>query len=617
MHENARPPVLYGSLNARQLSFVEVGESFVAPKEFAELCRSANHVLLGPRGSGKTMLMKMLTRSALDAWRERAGDGFVQPDFIGVYVSTDLLWARTLNQYWSAVPGDAAGAITARQLIQSIITLNILEALLSAVEMQSSRAVEKGAEAELVRDLADCWSIDVRSCSYYRLRQGLLRKITRISDWLELLVVEPSGDFLPKDSREWLVSDPIRLVGLGIEAACEHLAIERERRWALCFDELEIAPSWLREYVVSSLRSTDQRLVFKLSASPMQALATEDLFPNTSQQLHDYTIVRLWHAGIAEATVFSERLTRSFLQRNLTVNATPENVFRRSSFALADEENDAVYAPGSDFWRQVRELAQYDASLRAFLDEKGISLSALGHIEQKEKDEVLRKLKPIVMLRHAFTKADPKRRGELIRRTRKSTPLYTGAEAIYAVCDGNPRWLTGLLTEMLAHVKGDRVARSHQANVIRVAAQRFLALLSFMPDSTKEVHRKTLSLRSVLDAVGHYFENEMLGARVSLDPKGSFVVDSAAADELVDLVRMAAAQGAVVYIDAANIELNSSPRGKRFRLSFLLAPEYHLPFRVLDQIALSRCLGVTFRSRLHNETFEFEQAELFSSAEAR
>src|SRR5579862_4105224 len=94
-----RPAALYGALNARQLSYAEIGRSFVPPREFSELCRSVNHVLLGPRGSGKTMLMKMLTRAALDEWQPRAGEGSIEPSFIGVYVPTDLLWARTLNQY--------------------------------------------------------------------------------------------------------------------------------------------------------------------------------------------------------------------------------------------------------------------------------------------------------------------------------------------------------------------------------------------------------------------------------------------------------------------------------------------------------------------------------------
>lgn len=365
--------------------------------------------------------------------------------------------------------------------------------------------------------------------------------------------------------------------------------------------------------MIGALRSTDQRLCFKLSASPMQQFSADELFPSSSQQLHDYTIVRLWHSASADSRVFAERLTRAFLSRRLPDCTDPAEVFGASFFARDDQDNEVTYRPGSDFWRIIRELSRYDRGLVELLRKKQVSTENVRQIDQKTRDEVLRKLKPIAMLRHSFLQAPTEPNRAPVARPRKGTTLYTGVEALYAVCDGNPRWLTGLLNEMWAKNRNGKIRRSVQSAVIANAAQRFIAMLAVLPESTQEIRGKPLTLKAVLESVAKYFQNQIYKEDFVLDPHGTFVVDARTSDELVELIRMAASQGAVVHLDSQNIDLNANPRGKRFRLSFLLAPAFRLPFRVYEPVALSRCLGDTMRSRVKSHTYEFVQAELFSS----
>lgn len=54
--------------NAKAMTFREVASTFVSSTKFAELAGRWNALLVGPRGSGKTTLMKMLSVEALRAW---------------------------------------------------------------------------------------------------------------------------------------------------------------------------------------------------------------------------------------------------------------------------------------------------------------------------------------------------------------------------------------------------------------------------------------------------------------------------------------------------------------------------------------------------------------------
>jgi hypothetical protein len=70
----------------------------------------------------------------------------------------------------------------------------------------------------------------------------------------------------------------------------------RGGRWGMLFDELELAPPWIRHQLLQSLRSTDSRLLLKLS---MSAYAEDlDKFDNilSASPDHDYETISLWYA---------------------------------------------------------------------------------------------------------------------------------------------------------------------------------------------------------------------------------------------------------------------------------------------------------------------------------
>src|SRR5262249_25447958 len=69
-------------------------------------------------------------------------------------------------------------------------------------------------------------------------------------------------------------------------------------KWALCFDELEIAPEFLqKELITSSLRSRDQKILFKLTTLPLVILDSDEFAESVTKKpsnRNDYNIIRMW-----------------------------------------------------------------------------------------------------------------------------------------------------------------------------------------------------------------------------------------------------------------------------------------------------------------------------------
>lgn len=67
---------------------------------------------------------------------------------------------------------------------------------------------------------------------------------------------------------------------------------------------------------------------------------------------------------------------------------------------------------------------------------------------------------------------------------------------------------------------------------------------------------------------------------------------------MLDLLRLGVYHGAVVHVDPIPDVIETSLRGKRFRLSYMLAPLNKLPLTLHDSTSLSAILQSSSRLRL-------------------
>jgi energy-coupling factor transporter ATP-binding protein EcfA2 len=606
----------YSAFNARMKNPQEVARTFVPIPQFAELLQTQHSILMGPRGCGKTTLMKMVTRLAQRYWwdnvvryKPRLGDAFPAPAFEAIYVPSDVRWSLELRSVEMLNHlNDVTKERAERFFVGISIALELVRVFAGLVGETNSLAC---AVAEA---LIDQWGLKGVVPTLPRLGLSLENESSRLGDALnrrELALLSDIMDGLPLSFSSH-ASDVVTFACSVFNASVPSEV--RPDRWALCFDELEIAPKWLQNELLSSFRSIDQRFLLKLTWGQV----LPELVVRSQQLGGDVAAIRMWYSHVVDAKRFCRDLgTRILQDRMHSTKLTPSRVFGPSIFAQEEKncQRSEVYANGSVVWNAMVQLAQRDDTFCAFLKTKGLDPTNPVGQSVRERDKCLRKIKPIVLLRETFWKAEK-------ARSRKRWILYAGEEAIYAMSDGNPRYLTGLVNDLLNQASNLRdFSRTHrippgeQWRVLTAASEKtktYFKNYPFEPDPASEAPHTSFSPFEIVNRVGGHFRREIVGPDFKPEPPGSFIVDEDIPRDLEMVLEHGQLIGAFIYVGSALNDVAVSVRNSRFRLSFMLAPAYHLLFRNYRSVVLSSIAGPFPRVLPHQQVATLSiQGELF------
>lgn len=587
-----RQRFFYEVFNARNLTPEQVAHSFVAPDEFSELWTSNHVVLMGPRGSGKTTLFKMLTLPALNSWND-AEASYIRKHmgFTAVYIPTDIHWHHQL-EHAKAQLREFPRLL--RRLSEVAVTTNVLAALCTSMgyiirkEYLGDRDRESGVCEVMIRE----WKLPATVPILPAVMEALTARINDMYLQINRLTTGRCSDDEIRDYPAYFFLDYLAATRVACTAFDRFFQSEPQKKWALCFDELELAPQWLQERLFAELRSTDERFVFKLSTSPIPS----QISPSEATPGHDYTVIRLWPNERNDPRAFCDRLVRTILARQ-GLKIDPDDLF--GSSLLGRDQGPKQYEAGSSTWRIMRDWAEHDHGFRTILKRAGIRADDPTTSDVKKRDQILRKAKPLVLLRHAFLKVD--KRGKLIRRSRKLPTIYSGKDAIYDISEGNPRLLIGIVNDILSHRQrrsnAKQIPHERQAAVLTNASKQFGTLIRSLPETTTRIDGNFVQLYTLLERIGKYFFKAIVLQPFTLDPAGSFFVDPETPQALHSMLRKAVYHGALVLVDPADDPFHWNVSGKRFRLSYILAPTFKLPLRLYDPVPLSSCLALKSRRR--------------------
>jgi hypothetical protein len=610
-------PTIFDVFNARSLPPEEVAATFVPPIHFRSLCKKTHSLVIGPRGSGKTTLLKMLHPAALEAWRHADADAFRQAiDYTGVFLGIDRNWSEQVKALGHArLESDLH-----RLLARAAFTAKFHLALVDSMQYRTGQAPPPHAvphrrvslpekrEAVIARQIMAVWKLDQTIPSMQAVSFALNRRLNEIWWLASLLTGLP-----PTEARGRLINYPylhLDFLQSAIPAIDAYNSVVRERngRWALLFDELELAPTWLQDLLYGCLRSTDDRFLFKLSISPYLAKSFESgsgaPLPSEGQ---DYESIHLWYEHKESGYGFCEALLHGMLRQKGFPSAKPETVLDLSHFATDTREwkgKKTAYRADSQLGRMLARLAEKDTTFAEYLNTKGITFRGLASVEGTDRAAILRKARTVAALREYFRGGgrevyDARRQG---RRSRKVPAIYGGATSLFAMVEGNPRWFVGIVGQLLQRWRpGSPISRPAQVREVLESAHVFRAMLKTIP-CTVDVRGQQGNLVSVLDAIGEYFSAQAIDGPFNPDPPSSFRVDAGVDDAVVHALGQALNAGAIVYApDPADAGLLTDLHGKRFRLSYILAPIYLTPLTLGTDRALSRILrrkGPTLRRKI-------------------
>ena len=582
----------FGAYNARHLIPEQVARQFVPSEKFWMLTAVRNSLIVGPRGSGKTHMLKMLQPKALAAWiHDQAPRARRLTSFRAIFVAADVTWRAQVEQ--------RSGQLSAElgpKYRRAVFILHVREAIVSCMlQLTHDRPAQDseflkyclscGEEAALVGTIAESWRMHPKLHSLVSLRQHI---VDTLSDFRlaqendQTKVARMVADVQP---------DVLSTARQAIEAF--NAAVRQfDAGWALCFDELEIAPPEIQEELFECLRSTDQRLLFKLAISPFNAFANILNKVSTGSVDHDYDAIPLWFTNATDSSVFCQKLWEHKALGTAAEGLPPWVVLQRSKFHYYGSSDDRYSRRGA--WTQAFvSLAEVDQTFARYLKEKGIRASALDAATPELRDQVIRKVAPLVGYRNAYLKTPEvlgKRHAEKRKIKTPPSDIFSGWEAVCLATEGNPRWFGGLVSKLILRWEAnDRVlSRPAQAREFTIASQKFLAWISAVPVPTEGLPEPFGDgIRGLVESLGKAFRLNVLEGEFTPDPVLAFTLPKEPDGAMKELLVSALNVGAIVSMNEKSVDLTlGNLRGHKFRLVHLLAPIYKLPLRTGEDRAL-------------------------------
>jgi len=602
------------AFNAKEMPDSEVARSFVSSEKFSELAGAWNALLLGPRGSGKTTLLKMLRLPALRMWAGEEAELYRSAiNFTGVFVPADITWSEMVEALGrKKLPADIQESV-----VQSAFCTNVLIALVDAFESRILPTI--GAEASQYRcakyDRARLSEALAIICSHWTLSPRIM-SISGIKAALQsrLLLIQQEVTRLTKRSvpnREdieqalpFLYLHAVTAVEVAVnqfDAAID----DASGKWALLFDEFEIAPAEMQSLVFRRFRSAGNKVFYKVGLAPCTAHTMSSLASvSEATSGNDYRHIELWYSEKKSALKFSERLFKSIHANSIGTQHNqidPIGIFGANYFVVDDEDEIASdtqpYGKG-EHWKAVFEsLKEKDESFRKFLTHKGIDTSNLDTAPNTATGNTIRKIAPLVAFRDAFRRdggPNAPKRGR-----KKLNFAYSGWEAVSAICEGNPRWLIGVTSMMLAAepLRASAVKPSTQVDKIKEATDSFSSMLSMVPTASRGIQTKE-PIDRLLRQIGEYFFARIVIDDFVEEPPLSFRIDDKVSTDVLAAVRIAINHGALINIADPDDKKRGFDElvGKRFRLAYLLSPRFRLPLRATKEVSLTTILSKNIAS---------------------
>lgn len=598
----------FDAFNARDLAPDQVAKSFVASRKYDELVQANHSLLIGPRGSGKTTMLRMLSVEAVRHWAGPEAKSYRDKiGYTGIFVPADITWGSMVDALGAGIErqecNEALGEIAFCTNVLLAVTHTLMIRLSDIGiddEARNYRSVRLTKDLDdYIRAIADGWRLSLRSISLRGLIEALRSRLGDLYAQAKWLSAQPNP-------TRAMLYDRVAYATLSVFPCVEYglhefdaLIGDDNARWALLFDEFEVVPVHIQTLVLEKLRATSSKILYKVALAPCGP-QTELSLSATAQPtaMDDLGRIELWYRDKKDSRDFCRDVFRSRMAQHPTLKGIePEQLLGQSEYVdepseTGDMDSDPEAGTWSDLWeKEFVALAKKDPTFQSYLTDQKIDPRQLDPRPTSPHGSVVRKIAPIVAFRKAFRMETGQHRGR-----KPLTRPYTGWDAIAAISEGNPRWLIGILAGLVRqydqHCKIP-IDSYHQWVEVRKAADAFKEKLDVAALQQTNIKISTRQpVYRTLERIGKQFSKALVTDDFSEDPPMSFDVDVNTHNDLENCLRIALNFGGIVCYDRPDhVGGFSTLKGKRFRIAYILNAIFQLPLRTGKQRQLTNLLA--------------------------
>lgn len=554
-------PSIHDSFNARTSTTKLLCENFIVNEYFTKIAGHNHSILIGPRGSGKTTLMKMLQVQSLELWE--APESAIYRSSIkysGVFIPTDRLWK---NQY-DLIRKQGNFTKENNIYLDSIFIYHVLEKIISTLEFRANKFIkkknnflsiniEKNCEYDLVRQFSETWGLLPKTFTLKSLELEILEKKNNLSNLITNK--SPQTVSVPENFRINQLVEILNHAITGINSFVE----EKGNKWCLLFDELELAPEELIKPLIDSIRGGPEDIIFKLSMSPYHGDIKITNSPYSPMAGQDHTIISLSDTSTASGLEFSKKLCSQILKKR--------------GF---DKEIDNYFDAPQKMNRKVtfNELSKKDNSFTSYLKSNSIEIEKIDSYTEEDKLPTIRKVQFVVFLRNYYIKSSSN--GKVSLKSRKSPPAsYAGFESLCKAMEFNPRMLIGMsnmFLDVLSQGK-DKLSISDQIKILESTYRSYSSLLNTISIDLPGFD----TIFNLIEHLAKKCSASIKGNKFIPEPQGTFIFKIDPPENLKRAIGYALNSGALISEDSKRtyndiIEM----KNLKCRLSFLFSHHFGL-----------------------------------------
>lgn len=546
-------PSIYESFNARTLTNRELCDSFIINEYFQELGSSNNTIMVGPRGSGKTTLMRMLQVETLNIWNAPPSKKIKElVTFSGVFIPTDRLWKSQFDRMKNVFSENKK----IEAIAVSIFIYHILEKLVATLNYRCkingnefrASSLSKLDESELVSELSTLWKVHPRIVSLRSLGITIAHKKKEISDFFTKDINACTTPTIIEGEISTILESSISIINSFLD--------EDGEKWCFLFDELELAPEEIIQPLVNSMRGGPADIILKLSLSPYHRNLYVTGSSESSMKGQDLSLINLTGTSDKTGLEFSKKLCGNIFKRNGLNNPIEEY------FLIPNEVQEK---------KIFEELSKKDRSFSNYLSKNKIVVDEMGDYVEKNKRPTIRKIKFVAYLRNYYLK-------EHRRASRKTQPeSYAGFEKLCQAMEYNPRMLIGIMNKLIKKAGNDnKISISAQLKCLSETYESFKSLLCTIAIESERDNMHTIN--DLIETIAKRFQKEITGKDFIPEPKGTITFKKDENEGYVDAIGFALNAGALIIDkDMGNALFNKQDiKNARCRLSYLFSHQFGL-----------------------------------------